>query len=216
MTFAAFEIETVGPSVVVVTAEEPSEAPTFGSLAFDSLPGVADPLDGVAGAPLGGDTSSAAELGGTRAADGGTDPTDADAEALLAGADGTDGDCVAGLCAGAVEVTDDGSEDGGATTRGAGDSTFVTGGATVVVGDAGATAVTTGAVVACVTGGAGGATGGAGGSTACCVCGGDSMIGAAGRGAGAFGGRASCGGASTTSGACTFGSGAGAAVVVTI
>jgi hypothetical protein len=64
----------------------------LGSLAFDSLPGVADPLDGVAGALLGGATSSDAALGGTRAADGGTDPTDAVAVALLAGADGTDGD----------------------------------------------------------------------------------------------------------------------------
>ncbi len=92
MTFAACEIETVG-SPVVVTAEEPSAALTFGSLAFDSLPGVASPLDGVAGALLGGDTSYAA-LGGNRAADGGNDPADAVAEALLAGADG---DCFAGL-----------------------------------------------------------------------------------------------------------------------
>jgi hypothetical protein len=47
------------------------------------LPGVADPLDGVTGARLGDDASPAAELGGTRAADGGTDATDAVAEALL-------------------------------------------------------------------------------------------------------------------------------------
>jgi hypothetical protein len=91
MTFAACETETVGPPVVV-TAEEPSAAPTFGSLAFDSLPGVADPLDGVAGALLGGDTSSAASLGATRAADGGTEPTDAVADALMTGAGETDGD----------------------------------------------------------------------------------------------------------------------------
>ena len=107
-----------------------------------------------AGALLGGDTSAAA-LGGTRAADGGTDPADAVAGALLAGAEG---DCFAGLWGVAVEVTDDGSEDGseegGATTRGAGDSTFVTGVSAAVVGDAGATAVTTGEVVTCVTGGA--------------------------------------------------------------
>jgi hypothetical protein len=214
MTFAACETETVGPPVVV-TAEEFSAAVTFGSLALDSLPGVADPLDGVAEALLGGDTSSEAEFGGTSAADGATTPTEAVAEALL-GADGTDGDLGAGLCAVAVavavavEVTDDGSEDGGATTRGAGDSTFVTGGVTAVVGDAGATAVTTGAVVDCV-------TGGAGGSTACCVCGGDSMLGANVSGAGAFGGGASCDGASTSCGACTstFGSGAGAVVVTT-
>jgi hypothetical protein len=91
MTFAACETETVGPPVVV-TADEPSDALTCGSLAFDSLPGVADPLDGVAAALLGGEPSSDAALGGTSAADGGTDPTDADAGALLAGADGTDGD----------------------------------------------------------------------------------------------------------------------------
>jgi hypothetical protein len=80
MTFAASETLTVGPPVV--TAEAPSAALTFGSLAFDSLPGVADPLDGVAGALL----------GGTRAADGGTDPTDAVAGALLDEVDGADGD----------------------------------------------------------------------------------------------------------------------------
>jgi hypothetical protein len=95
----------------------------------------------------------------------------------------------------AVEVTDGGSETGseagGATTRGAGDSTFVTGGFTVD----------------CV-------TGGGGGSTTCCVCGGDSTLGATCSGAGAFGG-ACCGGASISSGACTFGSGAGAIVVTT-
>jgi hypothetical protein len=208
MTFAAFEIETVGPSVVV-TAEEPSEAPTFGSLAFDSLPGAADPLDGAAGATLGGDTSSAA-LGATSAAEGGTEPTDADDEALVAAeTDGLEGALGAGLWAVAVEVTDGGSADGASTTRGAGDSTFVTGGFTAVVGDAGATAVTTGEVVVCV-------TGGAGDSTACCVCGGASTIGATGAGCGALGGGASCDGASTTSGACsTFGSGAGAVVVTT-
>ncbi len=215
MTFAACETETVGSSVF--TAEEPSAALTFGSLAFgslafDSLPGVASPLDGVAGAPLGGDTSSAA-LGGTSAADGGTDSAEAVAGALLAEADG---DCFAGLSGVAVEVTDDGSDDGGATARGAGDSTFVTGGFTAVDGDAGATAVTIGEVVVCVTGGAGGATAGAGGSTACCVCGGDSTLGATSSGAGAFVDGASCGGASTSSGACsTFGSGAGAVVVTT-
>jgi hypothetical protein len=76
-----------------------------------------------------------------------------------------------------------------------------------VVGDAGVTAVTTGAVVVCV-------TGGADGSTACCVCGGASTIGAAGGVADAFGG-ACCAGASVSSGAWTFGSGAGAVVVTT-
>jgi len=208
MTFAACETETVGPPVMVTAAEAPSEALTFGSLAFDSLPGVADPLDGVTGALLGGETSSIAELGGTRAADGGTEPTDAVAEALaVSGADVLGGDFVTVLCVATVEVTDGASDVGGAMTRGAGDSTFVTVGFTAVVGDAGATAVTTGAVVDCVTGG----------STACCVCGGDSMLGAAGSGAGAFGGGASWDGPSTSSGACTsaFGSGAGAVVVTT-
>jgi hypothetical protein len=99
-----------------------------------------------------------------------------------------------------VEATDGVSETGGATTRGAGDSTFVTVGLAVVVGDAGATGVTT---VDCV-------TGGAGGSTACSVCGGASTLGAVGSVAGA-----SCDGASVSSGAWTFGSGAETAVVMT-
>jgi hypothetical protein len=72
MTFAACETETVGPPVVVA-AEVLSEA-----LTFDSLPGVADPLDGVADALLGDGRSAIAELGGTSAAEGGTDPTDTD------------------------------------------------------------------------------------------------------------------------------------------
>ena len=73
MTFAAWVTETVGPPVAVTAAEAPSEAPTFGSLAFDSLPGVADPLDGATAALLGVDASPDAGLCGTRAADGGTD-----------------------------------------------------------------------------------------------------------------------------------------------
>jgi hypothetical protein len=87
MTFAA--CETVDDPVVV-TAEVVSEAPTFGSLDFGSLPGVADPLDGVVAALLVGGTSPVAELGATSAADGGTEPTDAVAEALAvaAAADG--------------------------------------------------------------------------------------------------------------------------------
>ena len=89
MTFAACVTETVGPPVTLTAAEAPSEALTFGSLAFDSVPGVADPLDGVTGARLGGDASPDAELGGTRAADGGTDAV---AGALLADVDGTDDD----------------------------------------------------------------------------------------------------------------------------
>jgi hypothetical protein len=180
-------------------------------LAFDSLPGAADPLEGVTGARLGGDASPDAGPGGTRAADGGTDATDAVAVALLAEVDGAD-DGVAELCEVAVDVTD--SEVGGATTRGVGVSVFVTGGFTAVEGDAGAMAVTTGAVVDCVTGGGGDVTVGAGASTACCVCGGASTTGA-GSGAGAFGGGAAWEGASTTSGACTFGSGAADVVVMT-
>ena len=207
MTFAACETETVGPPVVV-TADELWAALTFGSLAFDSLPGVADPLDGVDGALLGGGTSAIAELGATSAADGGTEPTDAGGETLVAaGDDEAEGAWVAGLCEGAADVTDGASETDGATTRGACDSTFVTIGLAVVVGDAGATGVTTGVVVACV-------TGGAGGSTACCVCGGASTLGASGSVIGTFGGG-SCDGASVSSGACTFGSGAGTVVVTT-
>src|ERR1700720_1121482 len=116
----------------------------------------------------------------------------------------------------AVEVTDGASEVGGATTCGVADSTVGTGVFTGGVGDAGATDVTTGATVDCVTGGAGDCVmGGAGGATACCVCGGDSMLGAAGSGAGAFGG-ASGGGAWVASVTGTFGSGAGAVVVTTV
>jgi hypothetical protein len=124
------------------------------ALTFDSPPGVADPLDG---------RSAVAWLGGTSAADGGTDPTDADCDAE-AEAGGDAGAWDAGLCAVtvAVEDADGASEDGGAATRGACVSTFVTGGFTAAVGDAGATGVTTGAVVVCV-------TGAAGVSTACCV-----------------------------------------------
>jgi len=82
MTFAA--CETVDDPVVV-TAEALSEAPPFGSLPFGSVPGVADPLDG-------GGTSLAAEPGATSAADGGTEPTDAVAEALVTvGDDGAEG-----------------------------------------------------------------------------------------------------------------------------
>jgi hypothetical protein len=90
MTFAASDIETVDPPVVVA-AEELRATLTFGSPAVDSLPGVADPLDGVTGDVSGGGMSSIAELGAPRAADGGTEPTDAVGEALMAtGADGTD------------------------------------------------------------------------------------------------------------------------------
>jgi hypothetical protein len=212
MTFAACETETVG-SPFVVTAEEPWETLTFGSLPFGSFPAVADPLDGVDGGLLGDDTPSIAELGATSAADGGTEPTDAVGDELVAAAAdeaGADdgGAWVAGLCEATVDVTDGASEAGGAATWGAGDSTFVTGGLDVVTGDAGASDVTTGAVVTCV-------TGGGGGWTACCVCGGASTLGATGNGAGAFGGGASCDGASTSTGACTFGSGAGTVVVTT-
>jgi hypothetical protein len=92
MTFAACVTDTVGPPVTLTAAEAPSEALTFGSLAFDSVPGVADPLEGVTGARLGGDASPDAEPGGTRAADGGTTATDAVAVALLADVDAAEGD----------------------------------------------------------------------------------------------------------------------------
>jgi hypothetical protein len=80
MTLAACEIETVGP--LVVLAEKLRAALTFGSLVFDSLPCVADPLDGVDAALLDDGTSPITELGGTSAADGGTEPTDAVCDAL--------------------------------------------------------------------------------------------------------------------------------------
>jgi hypothetical protein len=91
MTFAACETETVGPAVVV-TADEPWASLTFGSLTFASLPGVAEPLDGVDAALLGGGTPSIAELGATSAGDGASKPTDAVCDALTeADADGPDG-----------------------------------------------------------------------------------------------------------------------------
>jgi hypothetical protein len=89
MTFAA--CETVDDPVVV-TAEELCEVPTFGSLPFGSLPGAADTLDGVVAALLVGGTSAVAEPGATSAADGGTEPPDAVAGALVAvGDDGAEG-----------------------------------------------------------------------------------------------------------------------------
>ncbi|MBE1548948.1 hypothetical protein GGC64_002972 [Mycobacterium sp. OAS707] len=135
---------------------------TFGS------PDAADSLDGDdAVLPVDG-RSAVAAFGGTSAADGGTEPTDAVAEALaVSDTDaGDDGACVAGLGEATVEVTV-GVSELGATARGAGASTFVTVGAStfgagaagVAVGDAGATT----AVVVCVTGA------GATGSTTCCV-----------------------------------------------
>jgi hypothetical protein len=89
MTFAASDIDTVDPPVVVATEELRAtltfgSLTPFGSLTFDSLPGVAEPLDGATGGVLGGGTSSFAELGATSAADGGTEPTDAVGEALVA------------------------------------------------------------------------------------------------------------------------------------
>jgi hypothetical protein len=177
-----------------------------------SLPGVADSLDGVDAEPLVGGRSAVATFGGTSAADGGTDPTDAVAEALAVAAGEDDGDWLATLGDAAVDVTV-GVSEVGATARVAGASTFVSDGAAVAVGDAGATAVTTGAVVVCVTGGDAGATGSMA-CCVCCVCGGDSTVGAAGRTAGAFGGA--CGaGASVCSSTGAFGSGAAAVVVTT-
>jgi hypothetical protein len=195
MSFAACEAETVGSPVVPATD------------------GVWGALTVVEGALLGDGRSAMAELGATSAADGGTQPTDAVGEALVAARTGEDGGAwVAELGETAVDVTGGASATGGATTRGACDSTFVTGGVSVVVGDAGATGVITGAVVVCVSGGGGGSIG----STACCVCGGGAAtLGAAGRIAGAFGAGASCVGASASSGTCAFGSGAGAVVVMT-
>jgi hypothetical protein len=85
MTFAACVTETVGSPDVAVAGE------VWATLTFGSLPGVADPLDGVDAAPLVGGMSAVAEFGGTSAADGGTEPTDAVtdavAEALAAGED---------------------------------------------------------------------------------------------------------------------------------
>jgi hypothetical protein len=144
----------------VAVAGDVCTALTFGSPdADDSLDGddAVLPVDG---------RSAVAAFGGTSAADGGTEPTDAVAEALaVSDTDaGDDGACVAGLGEAAVEVTV-GVSELGATARGAGASTFVTGGtdvtagAGVAVGDAGATT----AVVVCVTGA------GATGSTTCCV-----------------------------------------------
>jgi hypothetical protein len=121
MTFAAFEMETVGTLVVVPVDE------LWVASVLDSVPGVAEPLDGVEGAllalaALGDDGRSAiAELGGTKAADGGTDPTDAVCDAVtLAEADGSEDGRAADVGEAAVDAPD---------------------------GAAGATAVTTGEVV---------------------------------------------------------------------
>jgi hypothetical protein len=213
ITFAACVTETVGSPGVAAPE-------VCATLTFGSLPCVAVATVGVDGALVPGGTSSIAALGGTSAADGGTEPTEAGAEALGdAGADEAVEVPVAMLGEAAVDVTDGASEAGGAMARGAGDSTFVTGGLAVVgaavvgaTGATGATEVTTGACVTCVTGGAGGSTG----STACCVCGGGgaSTTGAAGSTAGAFGG-ACCAGAAASSPAGALGSGAGAVVVMT-
>jgi hypothetical protein len=70
ITFAACSTETDPSGLAVVALSV--------ALAFDSPPGVADPLDGVAVDVPEDGRSSVAELGGTSAADGGTDPTDAD------------------------------------------------------------------------------------------------------------------------------------------
>ena len=117
-----------------------------------------DALDGVDGALLAVGTSSIAELGATSAGAGATEVVDS-----------------APVAAGADDATDDASDEGGATARGACDSTFGAGDSTfgvgvlAVVGDAGATAVTTGGVVVCVTSAGGGSTGSTGstGSSAC-------------------------------------------------
>ena len=207
MTFAAWVTETVGSPHVAVAGELWATL-TFGSLpcVADSLDGAADALDGVdAVLPVDG-KSAVASFGGTSAADGGTEPTEAVAEALAVADGEDDGACVARLGEAAVDVAV-GVSELGATARGAGDSTFVTVGVGVAVGDAGATT----AVVVSVTGA--GATGSIACCVCCCVCGGDST-GAAGAMAGAFGGA--CGaGASVSSATGAFGSGAGAVVVTT-
>jgi len=189
------------------------------ALTFGSLPSVAGTFDGVVDALDGDDAvlpvdgrSAVAAFGGTSAADGGTEPTDAVAEAVAVAEGDDDGDCAAGLCDAALDVTV-GVSELGATARGAGASTFVTVGADVTVGvgvavgDAGVTT----AVVVCVTGA--GATGSTTCCVGCCVCGAGST-GAAGAKAGAFGGACGAGGSvSSTTGA--FGSGAAAVVVIT-
>jgi hypothetical protein len=166
MTFAACVTDTVGSPVVAAT-DGRWAALTVGP--FDSLPGVANPLGGVDGALLGAGRSAIAELGAT----GGTDPTEAVGEALVA----------AGTGEAAVDVTAGASETGGAMTRGSGDSTFVAGRLAVVVGDAGVTGVIAGALVVCVTGRGGASTG----STACCVrsCGASASSGTCAFGSGA-------------------------------
>jgi hypothetical protein len=70
MTFAACETDTVPAGVDVEVLCD--------ALTFDSVPGAADSPDDVAAAVLDDGRSAIAELGGTSAADGGTDPTDAD------------------------------------------------------------------------------------------------------------------------------------------
>jgi hypothetical protein len=202
MTFAAWVTETVGSPDVAMAGE------LWAALTFGSLTGVANTPDGAAeggvdSVLLGDGRSAVASFGGTSAADGGTEPTDAVAEALAVADGEDDGACVARLGVVAVDVTV-GDSEFGATARGACDSTFVTVGAEVAVGDAGATT----AVVVAVTGA--GATGSIACCVCCCVCGGDST-GAAGAMAGAFGGACAAG-ASVSSATGALGS--GAAVVV--
>jgi len=151
MTFAAWVTETVGSPDVAMAGE------LWAALTFGSLPCVANSPDGAAeggvdSVLLGDGRSAVASFGGTSAADGGTEPTDAVAEALAVADGEDDGACVARLGVVAVDVTV-GDSEFGATARGACDSTFVTVGAEVAVGDAGATT----AVVVAVTGA--GATG---------------------------------------------------------
>jgi hypothetical protein len=85
MTFAACVTETVGSPDVAVADDD------WAALTLGSLPGVADSLDGVDAAALVGGRSAVASFGGTSAADGGTDPTDAVAEALAVAAGEDDG-----------------------------------------------------------------------------------------------------------------------------
>jgi hypothetical protein len=99
------------------------------------------------------DDSLSAELGGTKAADGGAELTDAVADSLkVAVAVAVPGARLAGLCA--VGASDARSELGGTATRGAGGSALVTGGAAVGGATVGTVdGATTAAVLVCTGGG---------------------------------------------------------------
>lgn len=111
---------------------------------------VGDPLSAVVGPAVAADDSVSAELGGTKAADGGAKLTDAVADSLkLAVAVAVPGARRAGLCA--VGASDARSELDGTATRGAGGSALVAGGVTTVDGATVGTVdgATTAAVLVC-------------------------------------------------------------------